>query len=181
MRSAVRRVIRAATSAAVATSGCVPATWPQSLDEQCDKAPATIPLEVTSDPNVNLVIVDRAYPQVLDFNEAMTWDGRLEHRALSPTFFCHQSERTVLALEAEPGEHKLDVLIRFRGNPQTDYAGITLDMKSEREIDVPEDGVIVVNLEVSLGKPSVIHGGSELLAPQLHYREVVLPAPARQK
>src|SRR5690349_21174153 len=108
---------------------CAPDAPPAFVDTECDTPPTTMPLEVTSDPNVNIVIVDNAYPKVLDFNEVVIWDGRLAHQALAQRFFCHRPERMTLALEEPPGPHRVQILLRFRGNPDTPYAGLKFEVK----------------------------------------------------
>jgi hypothetical protein len=146
---------------------------------ECEKAPASAPSEVTADPNVNIVIADRASPHVLDGNEVVIWDGRLVHKALAHTFFCHVPERTIVALEEPPGLHKVEVMIRVFGNPDGPYAGLTWELKSEHPIEVPEAGAVVLNLDLFLGEPHINNGGSDLLTPQFRYRPVNVPSGLR--
>jgi hypothetical protein len=121
-------------------------------------------------------MVDRVYPELLDFNEVVIWDGRLAHQALTHGFFCHSPERTVVALETPPGQNAIHVLIRLLGSPGSPYDRLTFDVKSQHEIDVPEEGVVVVNLELSFGTQRVANVGTDLPTPELHYHDVTLPA-----
>jgi hypothetical protein len=147
---------------------------------ECEKAPASAPAEVTADPNVNIVIADRAYPQILDGNEVVIWDGKLAHKALANTFFCHGPERTIVALEEAPGLHRVQVTIRVFGNPDGPYAGLSWELKSEHPIEVPDTGAVVLNIDLFLGEPHLDAGGSDLLTPQFRYRPVTVPGGARR-
>jgi hypothetical protein len=146
---------------------------------ECERAPASAPAEVTADPNVNIVIADRAYPQVLDGNEIVIWDGKLAHKALANTFFCHGPERTIVALEEAPGLHKVEVLIRVFGNPDGPYAGLVWELKSEHPIEVPDTGAVVLNIDLFLGEPHSDNGGTTLLTPQFRYHPVTVSGGAR--
>jgi len=171
--------LRGVTLAAVAVmglTGCTPDAPPRLADAECDEPPATFPHEITADPNVNIVIVDRVYPQLFDFNDVLIWDGRLEHQALAKTFFCHRPERTALALEAPPGLHRVEVLVRLLGNSGTAYEGLTFDVKSHHELDVPEDGVAVLNLELYFGNSNISREGRTFPGPELHFSEARVAA-----
>jgi hypothetical protein len=176
----VRGPTRVATCAVIVLSACIPEAPSQMAGMECEKAPSSAPSEVTADPNVNIVIADRAFPRVLDGNEVVTWDGRLVHRALARPFFCHVPERTIVALEEAPGLHKVEVMIRVFGNPDGPYAGLTWELKSEHPIEVPESGAVVLNLDLFLGEPHFDHGGTNLLTPQFRYRPVNVPGVARR-
>lgn len=178
MPRAARFPARGAAFVALALAGCVPDAPAQTAGMECEEPPSTVPSEVASEPNVNIVIVDRTHPQILDASEVIMWDGWLAHQARAHTFFCHRPERTVLALEAAPGPHKLNVRIQFFGSPGSSYDQLNFDLKSDHEVDVPEDGIVVVNLELSLGAPRPSQSGTEVRSPQLHYREEVLPVRA---
>lgn len=157
-------------------AACTPTPPRQFFDSDCERPPASVPKELTADPNVDIVLVDRVYPTMLDGNEVITWDGWLAHSALSHSFFCHRSERSIAALETAPGLHKLDVLIRVFGNPDTRYDHMVFDVKYARTIDVPESGVLVLNLEISLGDAPQSAGGTSLPPPKLKVTDQVLPA-----
>jgi hypothetical protein len=151
----------------------------QMAETDCETPPSTVPSEVTASPNVNIVIADHAHPKLLDGSEAVTWDGWLVHNARARTFFCHRHERTIAALEAAPGPHKVTVVVKVFGNPGSDYADLIFELKSEHEIEVPESGVVVMNLDLSLDGATVTQNGSALPGPRMQYRDVVLPASAR--
>jgi hypothetical protein len=165
---------------AIALCGCMPEAPSQMAGMECEKAPASAPPEVTADPNVNIVIVDRAHPHVLDANEVVIWDGKLAHKALAHTFFCHVPERTIVALEEAPGLHNVQVTIRVFGNPDGPYAGLNWELKSEHPLEVPDNGAVILNLDLFLGEPHVLSGGNDLLTPQFRYRPVNVPASARR-
>lgn len=168
-------------TAGPALAACVPTPPRQFDDSDCEKPPASVPKELTSDPNVDIVLVDRVYPKILDGNEIITWDGWQAHGALTHTFFCHRPERSIAALEAPPGLHKLEVLIRVYGNPDTSYDQMNFDVKYARTVDVPESGVLVLNLELSLsGEPQPARDGTSVPSPKLKVTDQVLPgAPAK--
>jgi hypothetical protein len=168
-----------AVCASLALFGCIPDAPSQFVDTDCDQPPASAPSELTSDPNVDIVIADHTHPQVLDASEVVFWDGWLAHKAEAKTFFCHRSERTVLALEAAPGPHKLLVVIRFFGRPGGDYDQLNFELKFEHEVDVPDDGVVVSTLELLLGEPHVFQAGRELASPQARYHESRLASSRR--
>lgn len=148
-------------------------------DMECETPPASVPTEVTSDPDVNIVITDRVFPQVLDANEVVIWDGRLVHKALAQTFFCHRPERTIAALEEAPGIHNVQVMIRVFGNPDGPYSGLSWELKSDHPIEVPDDGAVILNIDLLLGDPHVDRGGNDLLTPQFRYRPVKVAAARR--
>jgi hypothetical protein len=180
MQPTDRGLTRVVTCAAIAASACMPEAPSQMAGMECEKAPASAPSEVTADPNVNVVIADRAYPKVLDGNEVVIWDGKLAHQALAHGYFCHVPERTVVALEEAPGLHKVQVMIRVFGNPDGPYAGLSWELKSDHPIDVPESGAVVLNIDLFLGEPHMDNGGVDVLTPQFRYRPVIVSGGARR-
>ena len=169
--------LRSALVAACGTAllGCTPTAPSQMADMDCDDPPATIPTEVTADPNVNFILRDRAHPQVLDFVEVVIWDGHLVHKAQAQNFFCPRPERTIVALEAPPGTHQFRVLLKAYGNPDTGYADLKFDLNAEHALEVPETGVVVLNLDLTLDGQNVSRVGDVLPGPRLIYRDSRIP------
>jgi hypothetical protein len=166
--------------AAFGCFGCTPTPPSQLVDTDCDEPSATAPTEVTADPNVNVVLQDRAHPQILRFTEAVMWDGRLAHKAQAQNFFCHRPERTIVALEAAPGPHVIQVMMGVYGNPDSSYVDLKFDLKADHSLDVPESGVVVLNLDLTLDGQNVSRFGDILPAPRLRYREVRIPGKVRR-
>lgn len=162
-------------------TGCPTMPPSQFSATDCEEAKATFPTEVTSDPNVNVVLLDNSNRQVLVGAEIITWDGLLVHKIQTSGFYCVKPQRTLLALEAAPGLHKVQVLIKVFGNPETVYDRLYFDVKSDYTLEIPDQGVLVLNVEMSLVGPPIPTLSGTLSSPQLRYREDRLPRRGRPR